>query len=142
MALCDFYETTLRNPFVWNMYPESRGIWFETEQDRALRKASRELYKELQTWIFKLMADELSPKQRQVLELFLLGKKQGEIAAILGRNQSTISRTLFGIKRKGKPIGGIVRKMQKIVNGPDCPPEITAALEQYRRRRREVLDRF
>jgi len=139
MAESDFWEVTLLDPLVWRRIPLECGLWFETPMDRRLRWARQQLFYELGGIVRKMMVDELTNKQWQVVRLYLDGKKQEEIAAALGIKQCTVSRCLFGTKRKNHWVGGVVAKIRKIVNGPKCPPEIKAALTLYAARRQEIL---
>lgn len=135
-----FWEVTPGDPDTfWKMIPETQSPWFETETDRYIRAAQRLLFEDTWDTLHRLMIDELTDRQWEVVQLYLKGLPQEDIATTLQITQSTVSRTLFGCRRNGKTVGGVITKMQAIINGPDCPEEIRAALRMYQIRRRSAL---
>jgi len=59
---------------------------------------------------------QLSSRQREIVNLYFYGgKTQAEIAEILGISQQVISKQLFGVMRKGKRVGGAIRKLEKLL---------------------------
>ena len=133
-------ETTLRNPKnFWATIPNERRFGYESNQDRTIRYARQELSQSVWPLIYKMMAEELTYRQLQVLKLYLAGLRQEQIGRQLGISQSTVSRTLFGIRRNGRVVGGIVKKIRRIVDGPNCPPEIQRALRTYATQRYDAL---
>ena len=59
---------------------------------------------------------QLTRRQREIVDLyFYQGKTQEEIAALLGVAQQVVSKQLFGVMRKGKRVGGAIRKLRKIL---------------------------
>jgi predicted DNA-binding protein YlxM (UPF0122 family) len=82
-----------------------------------------ELQEALNKELWRIIEDNLTERQRQVVKLYASGKTQIEIAKQLGVNQSSITKCLNGNvdyknkDLKGKPItyGGVRLKLQKIV---------------------------
>lgn len=57
--------------------------------------------------ILKIIEEELSPLEKEVLDLRLIGMKNGEIAKVLGRDEKSTDNALTRIRSKlGKRIGG------------------------------------
>ncbi|MDX9893749.1 MAG: LuxR C-terminal-related transcriptional regulator [Patescibacteria group bacterium] len=126
-----FWETTLRKPELWHVFPEEKGLWYESTKDQQIAKARQEFFEIAWEIIYQIMVDELTKKQWDVLRLFLMGKKQQDIAAILGIAQSSVSRCLYGTRRRDKRIGGIIQKIQKTLQLEGCPRELWIALKRY-----------
>ena len=58
----------------------------------------------------------LSARQREIVNLYFYGgKTQAEIAETLGISQQVVSKQLFGVMRKGKRVGGAIRKLEKLL---------------------------
>ena len=58
----------------------------------------------------------LTARQREIVNLyFYAGKTQSQIAEILGISQQVVSKQLFGATRKGKRVGGAIRKLEKLL---------------------------
>jgi predicted transcriptional regulator len=64
-----------------------------------------------------VLISALTPRQRQVLELYLLDNRtQVEIAEALGLTQVTVSQHLTGKRRGGSRVGGAFRKIRKAIH--------------------------
>lgn len=82
-----------------------------------------ELEEELKKELWRIIEDNLTDRQKEVVKLYASGKTQIEIAKTLGVNQSSITKCINGNvdyknkDNKGKPItyGGVRLKLQKIV---------------------------
>ncbi len=60
---------------------------------------------------------KLSARQREVVEgYFFEGLSQPELATKLGIRQQVIHKCLYGTKRKGRMVGGALKKLQAILN--------------------------
>ncbi|MCP4675022.1 MAG: sigma-70 family RNA polymerase sigma factor [Deltaproteobacteria bacterium] len=58
--------------------------------------------------------ESLSSKQREVVEAYFFeGLSQGAIAKKLGISQQVVHKRIYGVRRKGKQIGGALRKLRK-----------------------------
>jgi DNA-directed RNA polymerase specialized sigma24 family protein len=59
---------------------------------------------------------ELSARQREVVEgYFFQGLSQPELAVKLGIRQQVIHKCLYGSKRKGRMVGGALKKLQAVL---------------------------
>ncbi len=87
-----------------------------------------ELQDELKKEVWILIEEHLTPRQKDVIRLFVDGYTQMEIAKILNVNQSSVTKSLNGNVdyKKGKDkngkdkaskriYGGILRKVQKLI---------------------------
>ena len=113
------------NPDFWEIPTEMKyldrvnaadGLWYETEVDRDRRHAMKDFYSEVRTPVSNIINTKLTPRQREVLQLYYFhGKTQEDIAAILNLTQSTVSRHLFGTMRRGRKVGGAIPKLKRII---------------------------
>ena len=63
-----------------------------------------------------LVETRLTARQREIVDLYFdRGKTQQEIAAVLGISQQVVSKQLFGVMRKGRRVGGAIRKLRKLL---------------------------
>jgi RNA polymerase sigma factor (sigma-70 family) len=62
---------------------------------------------------------ELTPRQRQVVELtYFQGCSQRETAARLGVSQQVVHKCLHGTKRRGRTIGGALKRLRAALVHP------------------------
>lgn len=79
----------------------------------------------------------LTARQLEIARAHLGGATQVEIAARLGISQAAVSQALYGSLRRGRRIGGIVRKLQQVIKTdaePDVldePVEVRPALAEW-----------
>ncbi|HOJ33025.1 MAG TPA: sigma factor-like helix-turn-helix DNA-binding protein [Candidatus Hydrogenedentes bacterium] len=110
-----FWEIATDSAYLENVAVE-RGLWFETQEDRNRRYAFRDFFRRVMPVVREVIASELTPRQRQIVNLYYFhNMRQEEIAAALKIGQSTVSRHLFGTVRNGKRIGGAIPKLQRAV---------------------------
>ena len=84
--------------------------------DDDVREAMFELLREL-------VATKLTVRQRDVVERFYVeGRTQAEIAAELGISQQVVSKTLFGVVRDGRRIGGAIRRLRQLCDEHGIDP--------------------
>ncbi len=58
--------------------------------------------------------DALTPRQREIVEWhFFEGASQGEIARRLGVTQQVVQKSLYGVTRGGKTLGGAMRRLRE-----------------------------
>jgi len=58
----------------------------------------------------------LTQRQREIVELYFFREKsQSEIATILGMSQQVVSKQLFGVMRKGRRVGGAIRRLEVLL---------------------------
>jgi DNA-directed RNA polymerase specialized sigma24 family protein len=59
----------------------------------------------------------LSERQREIVEWhFFEGLSQGEIARRLGVSQQVVQKSLYGVVRGGRPIGGSLRRLREALS--------------------------
>lgn len=59
----------------------------------------------------------LSDRQREIVEWhFFEGFSQGEIARRLGVSQQVVQKSLYGVTRRGRPIGGSLRRLREALS--------------------------
>ena len=134
----DFWEVSTGSEYLENL-PASRGLWFETEEDRQRRYAFRDFFQDVRPVIFELIDSELTRRQKEVLRLYYVyGKTQEDIATILDLTQSTVSRHLFGTVRQGKKVGGAIPKLRKILERTR-PETVDSAFDTLKTRLAEAV---
>ena len=56
----------------------------------------------------------LTTRQRDIVEWhFFEGLSQGEIARRLGVSQQVVQKALYGVTRRGRPVGGALRRLRE-----------------------------
>ncbi len=79
---------------------------------RRREKLAQSFVKLIKTTFFAF----LSKKQQQITLLYFESKlTEKDIAQLLGISQPTVSQHIFGKRRKGKKIGGAIRKIRKVI---------------------------
>src|SRR4051812_7757238 len=67
-----------------------------------------------------LIAEHLTPRQREVVELVCLrGLDQPTVARLLGISQQSVSEHLHGRMRRGVRVGGALRKLRRLCGAGD-----------------------
>jgi len=97
----DFKEVLILLPM--EGITETAGLWFETEDERLRRWEREETRGGLLREVKSIAMRKLTRRQKEVFRLFLQGKSQREIGAILGISRNTIKSRW----------GGLVRKLRK-----------------------------
>ena len=68
--------------------------------------------------IREIIASGLTSRQKEVVTMYFLHKQtQVSIARKLGISQPTVNQHLNGKKRKGKKVGGSIRRIRKVIHG-------------------------
>jgi DNA-directed RNA polymerase specialized sigma24 family protein len=91
----------------FDQVPEQGGFWFDTQNecDDVLRVAVREAVEQ-----------QLTARQREIVEWhFFEGLSQGAIAHRLGVTQQVVQKTIYGVQRNGRPVGGALRKLREVL---------------------------
>jgi DNA-binding CsgD family transcriptional regulator len=99
----------------WQNVPEDSEIHYHYNNDQAERVQSEKILKSVRSLLKRIMANDLTLQQREVLSLYIKGRTQREIALRLQISQPTVSQHLNGKKRTGRHVGGAVRKLRKKV---------------------------
>jgi len=61
-----------------------------------------------------VVAEALTQRQRDIVEWhFFEGLSQGQIARRLGVSQQVVQKSLYGVTRGGRPVGGALRRLRK-----------------------------
>jgi RNA polymerase sigma factor (sigma-70 family) len=80
----------------------------DDEQKEILKQEAVDLIKQL-------IQTDITPKQRQIVELYFYeNKSQQEIAETLNISQQVVSKHLFGAVRNGRRVGGAMAKLRKL----------------------------
>lgn len=94
---------------------ESEALWgrAQTRSESRLR-----LFEALHEAIESALTD----KQREALwPWFFEGLSQAEIAHRLGISQQVVHKRIFGARRKGRVVGGAIKRLREALEGPfDC----------------------
>lgn len=99
-----------------------------------------ELEEQLKEQLWRIINENLTDRQKEIVKLYASGKTQMEIAKALGVNQSSITKALWGNTdyanrdNNGKPItyGGVKLKLNKIVREDKTVNEILVKIAELR----------
>ena len=95
---------------------EAIGAGAALWRDAPASDEAPELRAEAITMLGLVIQTRLTPRQREIVDLYYYeGKTQPEIAVILGISQQVVSKQLFGAMRKGKKVGGAIRKLRRLL---------------------------
>lgn len=107
-------------------FSEHQGISVHYDPD--VHEKILDLREQLKDEFWKLVRTKLTPRQRQVIELYAEKKTQIEIAKILGVNQSSITKSVNGNRdyRKDKKVsyGGSLLKLRRFAEDSETIQEI------------------
>jgi DNA-binding CsgD family transcriptional regulator len=109
-------------------FPEAQGLVENYKPED--RERLMDLRDDLREELWRLVDDELTARQRQVIRLYAQGYTQIEIAKQLNVNQSSITKSINGNcdYRNGKKIyGGARKKLRRLA---DKDPEIQIIIAQ------------
>jgi len=110
------WRETYFTPEQWACVPASAQMGYRSESDQDIDDRLRAA-EEIGLVVSALMVSALTPRQREVMELYYLeNMTQVEVAATLGITQVTVSQHLKGKQRGGKPVGGAFRKIRKAIH--------------------------
>jgi len=109
----DFWEVTLSEE-EWEQFTTEDRMGYESPEELEQRQKRSERAKKLLPTVRTIMDKVLTPRQREVVYLsFFEGLNQREIAKKLGISQQSVSEHLYGKIRKGRAVGGALRKLRK-----------------------------
>ena len=96
--------------------PANRATWHDYNCDHKGRAERQRILAEVVPIISEIIAAELTDRQREVVMLYFHEQNtQVQIAEKLGISQPTVSQHLSGKKRRGKKIGGALRRIRKCI---------------------------
>ena len=85
-----------------------------TPEDEQAAQEKAQIKQEAIEQIRLLIQTKLTPKQRQIVELYFhKDMTQQEIAQELGLSQQVVGKHLFGVLRGGRRVGGAMAKLRK-----------------------------
>ena len=74
---------------------------------------------ELRDAVRRAVEAVLSDRQRAIVEWhFFEGISQGEIARRLGVSQQVVQKSIYGVTRRGRPVGGSLRRLREALTAP------------------------
>ena len=104
------------DPAVLERLAERGSAWGPGDDPEVGGGPSAELRAEAVALLGVAIRTRLTPRQRELVELyFYAGKTQAEIAEILGIRQQVVSKQLFGAVRKGRKVGGAIRRLRALL---------------------------
>ena len=110
----DFWEVTLSDSG-WRGFTTQDHPCFESNEDLDERHARDERARAMRRELETVIAEVLTERQREVVELYYFGRlNQRQIGERLGISQQSVSEHLYGKQRKGKAVGGALRKLKKV----------------------------
>ncbi len=109
------WRETLFTPEQWACVPSTAGLWHADQPDWAADEKLRTA-EEIRLLVLGIMVSALTPRQRQVMELYYLeSRTQAEVAAALGISQPTVCQHLQGKRRGPHTVGGAFRRIRKAI---------------------------
>jgi RNA polymerase sigma factor (sigma-70 family) len=99
------------DPHLLDRISDEAGAWREVSGSPAQGPEAEAI-----AMLGRVIATQLTQRQKEIVDLyFYQGRTQTEIAEILGIQQQVVSRQLFGALRKGRRVGGAIRKLRKVL---------------------------
>ena len=96
-------------------FSEADAIWHETEEEREFRYEKEDSRRRIIPLIMDIMENDLTEMQRNCIELHFLRKRtRAEVAQALGISDRVVTQHIYGIRRRGKQIGGGIQKIRKL----------------------------
>ena len=94
---------------------QERVIWYETEAERKLRYEKEDGKRKIIPLIMEIIENDLTDMQRNCIKLHLLRERtREEVAYELGISRRVVTQHIYGIRRRGKRVGGGIKKIRKI----------------------------
>ena len=96
-------------------FSEEDAIWCETEEERELRYEKEDKEREITPLIMEIVENDLTEMQRNCIKLhFLCKRTREEVAHTLGISRRVVTQHIHGISRRGRRIGGGVKKIRRM----------------------------
>jgi DNA-directed RNA polymerase specialized sigma subunit len=94
---------------------QERAIWYETEAERRFRYEKEDRKSKLVPLIMEIIENDLTDMQRNCIKLHILSERtREEVAYELGISRRVVTQHIYGIRRRGKRVGGGIKKIRKI----------------------------
>jgi len=94
--------------------PESSSAYFVKNGEGEVERAK--VVGKIMELVCTMAEGSLTPRQKVILHLcFQERRSQVEIAGILGISPVSVNHHLIGQMKRGKPVGGAIQKMRKII---------------------------
>ncbi len=105
----------------WQNISENNSVWHFYNNNEKSKQRREFVRSKILPFLNELLADYLTSRQYEVVELCLLNNQctQTNAAKILGISQPTINQHLNGKLRNGKRIGGAYKRIGRIINNTD-----------------------
>ena len=108
----------LGNPFpstYFHQFCNEDQIQYESPEHRELQFERQAKKQSVLAQIREIIDEELTAIQRNCVMLYFFeGQTQEQIALTIGISRRVVSQHLFGVKRKGKRVGGAINKIRKV----------------------------
>ena len=109
-----FWEIMVE-PDQLDRFSEEDTIWRETDEERKLRYKREDKKREITPLIIDIIENELTEMQKNCIKLhFLYERTREEVAYALGISHRVVTQHIYGIRRRGKHVGGGIKKIRKI----------------------------
>ena len=96
-------------------FSQESAIWCETEEERELRYQREDRDLKLTPLIMEIIEKDLTEMQRNCIKLHLLYERtREETAFALGISRRVVTQHIYGIRRRGKRVGGGIKKIKKV----------------------------
>lgn len=100
----------------WNNIPETSARWFNYNDNKTECSEWDKVHGDIIETLNQIMSKKLTLRQSMVIELYYgQGLTQKKTAKRLGIKQPTVHQHLRGKKRKGKVVGGAMKRINKII---------------------------
>ena len=110
----DFWEILVPSTYFHQLCNEDQ-IQYESPEHRELQLERLAKKETVLAQIRDIIDEELTAIQRNCVMLYFFeGQTQERIASTLGISRRVVSQHLFGVKRKGKCVGGAINKIRKV----------------------------
>lgn len=122
------------DPVILNDFPMTNGLGAQVN----LAKYSEEFYnlrQQLIDEVLRIVENDLTKRQREVVLLRLQGKTQTQVAEELGVHQTTVHKLLMGnidYANGKKRYGGAIKKLKKLCSEDDKILKILRKIEELR----------
>ncbi len=109
----DFWEVTLSQES-WRQFSTEDHLYYQSPEEAEARAAQTAQVEAAWPEVRAVLESVLTPRQREIVELsFFARLNQRQIAERLGITQQAVGEHLYGKLRRGRTVGGALRKLRK-----------------------------